>query len=87
MWVKKTLRIEEAAQEMGVDLKIVLEFIQNEWIQPAEPDPIALDEEDIARIRLITQLRGEFGVNDEAVPIILHLLDQLHQMHYQLRKR
>ena len=87
MWIKKTIKIEEAAREMGVDLKIVLEFIQNEWIQPAEPDPVALDEEDIARIRLIAQLRGEFGVNDEAVPIILHLLDQLHQMHYQLRRR
>lgn len=37
-----------------------------------------LDEEDLARAKLIRELQEVFGVNDEAIPIILHLLDQLY---------
>lgn len=33
---------------------------------------------DLARTRLIQDLVGDFGVNDEGVPIILALVDQLH---------
>jgi chaperone modulatory protein CbpM len=33
---------------------------------------------DVARARLIQELKNGFGVNDEGVDIILHLLDQLH---------
>jgi len=33
---------------------------------------------DVARARLIQDLRGDIGVNDEGVSIILDLIDQLH---------
>ena len=33
---------------------------------------------DLARTRLIQDLTGDLGVNDEGVPIILGLIDQLH---------
>lgn len=33
---------------------------------------------DLARARLINDLAGDLGVNDEGVPIILGLIDQLH---------
>jgi chaperone modulatory protein CbpM len=33
---------------------------------------------DVARARLIGELQTNFGVNEEGVDIILHLLDQLH---------
>ena len=33
---------------------------------------------DVARAHLIRDLKGDFGVNDEGVDIILHLVDQLH---------
>lgn len=46
-----------------------------------------LDEEDIARARLIWELQKEFGVNDEAVPIILHLIDQLNRIHLEAKER
>ena len=36
------------------------------------------DEEDVCRILLIHDLKDKFGVNDEAVPVILHLVDQLN---------
>jgi chaperone modulatory protein CbpM len=86
MSMKKYFLIEEAACECEVEETIIIEYIENEWIQPAEPTAQKLDEEDLARIRLIENLREQLGVNDEAVPIILHLLDQLHHYRHRLAK-
>lgn len=86
-WIRKSYKLEEASSKAGVEERLVLEFIQNEWISPVEPDSRALDDEDIARLKLIVHLRNEFGVNDESMPIILRLLDQIHHLHSQLRKR
>lgn len=36
------------------------------------------DMEDIARMLLIRDLKEDFGVNDESIPVILYLIDQLH---------
>src|SRR5262249_12254478 len=33
---------------------------------------------DLARARLIRDLREDFGVNDEGISVILHLVDQMH---------
>jgi len=44
-----------------------------------------LDQEDIARARLISDLKFIFDVNDSAVPIILDLVDQLNRMHLELK--
>jgi chaperone modulatory protein CbpM len=77
-------KIEEVAQIIAVRRELVVEFIENHWIQPAEES--TLDQEDLARARLIVELTEDFGVNSEAVPVILHLIDQLHQMHNEIKK-
>ena len=41
---------------------------------------------DLARTRLIQDLTGDLGVNDEGVPIILGLVDQLHGLRRVLRE-
>jgi chaperone modulatory protein CbpM len=40
---------------------------------------------DLARVQLIKDLKVDFGVNDEGVAIILHLIDQLHGLRCLLR--
>jgi len=40
---------------------------------------------DVARSRLIQDLTRDLGVNDEGVPIILGLIDQLHGLRSALR--
>ena len=40
---------------------------------------------DLARTRLIKDLTVDLGVNDEGVPIILSLIDQLHGMRAAMR--
>jgi chaperone modulatory protein CbpM len=68
----------EACAETGVEKAFVVHCLRARWVRPAFPDETELDELDLARLRLIATLREDLGVNDEAVPVILHLLDQLH---------
>jgi chaperone modulatory protein CbpM len=62
----------------------VRRFIEEEWIVPSDPEELLFDEEDRARLELIRELRQDLGVNDEAVPIILRLLDQLHLLRLRI---
>lgn len=79
-------QLEDAAKLCGVPCEIITRFIEEEWILPVDHTTPFLDSEDIARIKLIWELHQEFGVNDEAMPIILHLLDQLNRMHLELER-
>ena len=45
----------------------------------------SFSEIDVARSRLIQDLTRDLGVNDEGVPIILGLVDQLHGLRSALR--
>lgn len=42
-------------------------------------------EADLVRAWLIRDLKVDFGVNDEGIAIVLHLLDQLHGLCYLVR--
>ncbi len=56
-----------------------------EWVKPPDVENTEnLDEEDLGRLQLIHELRDRLGVNDESIPIILHLVDQLHLARYLL---
>jgi chaperone modulatory protein CbpM len=62
-------------------------FLQHDWIRPARPhgEP-AFSDADIARIRLILDLRATLDVEEETLPIVLSLLDQLYATRRQLRR-
>jgi chaperone modulatory protein CbpM len=69
-------RLEPGALEM---------WIAAGWMLPrenAEAGPFS--ELDVARAQLIHDLR-EMGVNDDGIPIILELVDQLHGLRRTLR--
>ena len=49
------------------------------WLVPPQTDPeLMFSDLDLARARLIRDLREDLGVNDEGIDVILHLLDQVH---------
>jgi len=83
MKLKKNILLIEVAEDLGIDPEIIVEFISYQWITPMDQQARYLDEEDVARIGLIRDLKENFGVNDEAIPIILHLIDQLNHLHNQ----
>jgi chaperone modulatory protein CbpM len=82
-----TFEISKAANLSGVPPEVILQFINCEWIQPNDPKNLLLDEEDIARIQLISELKERLGVNDEGITIILHLMDQLNYLHLELSEK
>ena len=82
----KIIHLQEACDLCGINKEIIYHFVKEEWIRPVNLDSWELDEEDIARIRLIRKLTEEFGVNEECLSIILQLLDQLNRMHLEVSK-
>jgi chaperone modulatory protein CbpM len=72
---------QEFLQSAGLEIQTLDVWIEQRWLIPeATPSGPAFSERDMARARLILDLRGTFGVNDEGIDVILHLLDQMHGM-------
>ena len=61
-------------------------WIEAEWLAPLTSGKTPLfSDADLARARLIRDLKVDFGVNDEGIGIVLHLLDQLHGLRCLVR--
>jgi chaperone modulatory protein CbpM len=68
----------------GLDRAEVERWIANAWIRPDRAGAEwTFREIDIARVRLIQEMRMEMRVDEEAMPVVLSLLDQL----YEARRR
>jgi len=62
-------------------------WIENRWILPDEEGGRWLFHEvDVARVELILEIRREFAVDDEALSLMLSLLDQLYSLRRQMRR-
>jgi chaperone modulatory protein CbpM len=64
----------------------LIAWVERGWVRPEAggDDPIFHDI-DIARVRLIHDLRSVMRVEDETIPIILSLLDQVYDLRAGLR--
>ncbi len=83
---KPLFEINEIIRNYELSESFIVECVKYEWIQPCDCEKNLFDEEDIARLKLIQELKRDFGVNDESVPIILHLLDQIHALKLRLKQ-
>jgi chaperone modulatory protein CbpM len=62
-----------------LDSRTLNTWVEAEWLVPVtRRKKYLFSEADLARARLIQDLKLDFGVNDEGIAIILHLLDQLY---------
>lgn len=62
-------------------------WIEEGWVRPQRRgDELVFEEIDLARCRLILELREELEVNEAAMPVVLQLLDRLHATRRQLRR-
>lgn len=74
-----TIDLEVFLRDSGIELRLLERWVERSWIVPARSSPgLALSEADAARCLLIRDLQADFGVNDEGVDVVLHLMDQLH---------
>ena len=84
----RTLTLTAVCQDIpGLSEQTLLEFLHQDWVRPAhrQGEPVFSDA-DIARIRLILDLRATLEVEEETLPIVLSLLDQLYATRRQLRR-
>ncbi len=71
--------------ELKIERKVLEGWVAEGWLLPAlENGEEGYTEIDIARGRLIMELREELGVNDEGTGVILDLLDQIHGLRQAL---
>lgn len=62
------------------------DWIERGWVLPAgEPPDWVFAEIDVARIRLLRDLRHAMGVEEETLPLVLSLLDQIYDLRRGLR--
>lgn len=68
----------------GLPRQDIERWVANRWIRPErDGGQFVFHEIDVARVTLIRALRDEMEVNEDALPVVLSLLDQL----YDLRRR
>src|SRR5215212_7308042 len=72
-----------------IETETVQAWIEASWLIPRRtPDQAGAEpsfsEADLARVRLIQDLRDDLGVNDEGVAAILSLIDQIHGLRRSL---
>lgn len=73
------------AQVRGLERADVDRWIAQQWVKPdGQTGHYAFRDIDVARVRLIRELRDELQVNEEALPVVLSLLDQLYDMRRRL---
>lgn len=89
------LREKEAAEIIQVTVTELRLWVDEGWIAPTAPaapavpegqaEPSLFDEIDIARARLILELREDCALPDAAIPVVLSLLDQIHGLRGELK--
>ena len=77
---------EVVAKVESVTLRRLRLWVRRGWVSPATGERGAhFDELDVARIRLLCELKDEMKVNDEAMPVVLSLLDQLYGLRREMK--
>lgn len=77
----KSVELQVFLKDADIELHTVQRWVDRQWIvATGSGTELELTATDAARVLLIRELQGDFGVNDEGIDIVLHLLDQLHGM-------
>lgn len=76
----------EIASEFGLQREELLLWIEKRWVLPLDQSgDYAFAEADIARVQMIVDLRRDLDIDDDALPVVLDLLDKLYGLRRQMR--
>jgi chaperone modulatory protein CbpM len=74
-----TMDKQDFLSRAGLQVQTLELWLEQRWLIPEQTSAgTNFSDMDVARARLIRDLKDDFGVNDAGVDVILHLLDQLH---------
>jgi chaperone modulatory protein CbpM len=62
-------------------------WVESRWVLPERhADTWVFHEVDVARVELILDIRRDFAIDDEAMGLVLGLLDQVYGLRRQIRR-
>ena len=71
--------LDQVLAELRISRQELELYVAESWVLPERlGEELAFEEVDLARLRFIAELKRDFAINDEAVPLVLHLVDELH---------
>jgi chaperone modulatory protein CbpM len=80
-----TMSKPEFLSRAGLEVQTLEIWLEQRWLLPDQTSAgTNFSDVDVARAHLIRDLKADFGVNDEGVDVILHLVDQLHGLRHAL---
>ena len=72
---------------VGLDRRELARWVENRWVLPERHGETWLFHKvDVARVELILEICHELAIDDEALPMVLGLLDQVYGLRRQLRR-
>jgi chaperone modulatory protein CbpM len=73
------ISVQEFLIRTRVEHHLLEAWIEAGWLVPPQTQPeLMFSDVDLSRAQLIRDLREDFGVNDEGISVVLHLIDQMH---------
>jgi chaperone modulatory protein CbpM len=70
---------------VGLDQRELTRWVENRWVLPERRNKTWIFHEiDVARVELILEVRREFAIDDDALSLVLGLLDQVYDLRRQL---
>jgi len=71
----------------SLERRELIRWVEERWVLPErQAETWVFHEVDVARIELIIEIRRDFAVDDEAMPLVLSLLDQVYSLRRQMRR-
>jgi chaperone modulatory protein CbpM len=71
----------------GVDRDDLALWIERRWVLPVVADGDYLfSDADLARVQMIAEFRNDLALDDEVLPAVLGLVDQLHSTRRRFRQ-
>src|SRR5262245_25794581 len=86
------MRTSEFLTQARLDAGDLHAWIEAGWLRPRDNSAdrnfseVEFSDVDLARARLIFDLRADVGLNDEAIPVVLDLIDQIHGLRQLVRE-
>ena len=81
------LALEQVCRLTGVRRVELVGWIEERWVLPdRDGEDWRFTEVDLARVRLILELRRDLRIEPETVPVVLSLLDQVYALRRTLRE-
>lgn len=70
----------------AITLRRLRLWVRKGWIMPVEGEQGPLfDATDVARVRLVCELKDELNINEDAMPVVLSLMDQVFSLRREMK--